>query len=273
MELEFNPHVELLSNFYIKLTDSNTKSNKKEINDSINTIKKQKIYNGTEIKMDWKYEKVKPDNFIIPNMENTLIREDLSKLNNYSFVHSILYTIDNLYYTSNITQKLKDCKDFIEVFRSKIYKGKLNKEESDVIKNIENNIYTDNTIQSIVNYLNIFHLIILSNESPKLFINKKMKKSEPSYKTASTLVVIYYDTLREVYSPLEYNLDSRDTFYITWKEPEFMEFLKKVLVYNHSTDIKKWTVAELRSWITFFELNIDISLDKKQIIEKIGSLV
>ncbi len=273
MELEINPHLELLNHFYIKVTGNNTKMNKNDIQESNNVLKKQKIYNGTEVKMDWKYSSMTNDTFIIPNLDSTLVREDLSKLNNYSFVHSILYTIDNLYYTSNVQQKLRDCKEFVEVFRSKIYKGKLNKEESDVIKNIENNIYTDSTIQSIVNYLNIFHLIILSNEEPKIYFNNKTKKNTSNYKSAGNIVIIYYDTLREVYSPLEYNLEKRDTFYISWKEPEFMEFLKKIHLYNHPTDLKKWAVAELRQWITFFDLNIDISLDKKQIIEKIGSLV
>ena len=273
MQLDINPHVELLSNFYIKVTNNNTKMNKKEILDSVNSIKKQKGSNGTEIEFDWKYESFSNDKFIIPSVDSSLVKEDLSKLNNYSFVHSILYIIDNLYYTSNIQQKLRDCKDFIELFRSKIYKGKLNKEESEIIKNIENNVYTDSTIQSIVNYLNIFHLIILSNEQPKVFINGKTKKNPSNYKSAGNVIIIYYDSLREIYSPLEYNLDKRETFYISWQEKEFIEFLKKVFTYNHPSDMKKWAVAELRDWITFFQLDIDISLDKKQIIEKIGSLV
>lgn len=273
MELEINPHTELLSNFYIKLTINNNKTNKKKTDISIAAIEKQKNSNGTEIKYDWHFPSIQSDIFVIPNVENALIIEDLSKLNNVSFVHSILYTIDILYYSSNVQQKLRDCRDFIEIFRGNMYKGKLSKDNSEVIKNIENNIYTDNTIQAIVNYLNIFHLIILSKDNPKIFINGKTKKVEPSYKSASCLVIIYYDTLREIYSPLEYNLDNRDTFYFTWKEKEFIEFLKKVHLFNHPSDIKKWVVADLRNWIKFFELDIDISLDKKQIVQKIGCLL
>lgn len=264
MDLKYNPHLSLLEHFYLKRT-LQTAEQKKAVIESNQTLKKQKGSSGTEINFSWNYGTIPNDLFSLPS-------NDFNKLNNYSFIHSILYMVDSLYYSSNIEQQLKDCKEFIEVFRTKFFKDKLSKDQSDIIKNVENNLYTENTIQAIINYLNSFHLIILSKNKPKLYINGSYKKNIPNYTSSSNLVIIYYDELREIYIPLEYKLDNRDTFYISWREPYFLEMLKKVLLYNQPVETKKWAVADLRNWITFFKLDIDISLDKKQIIEKIGTL-
>ncbi len=269
MELEYNPHQELVKNYYFKFNVLNN-SNSKNIQDSIKSIKKQNESSKTQIEFNWMFPSITNDKFIVPSIDDNLMKQDLNKLNNYSFIHSILYLIDNVYYASSVEQKLRDCREFLELFRSKIYKDKLNKELSDIIKNLENNVYIDNTIQAIVNYLDSFHLLILSNEAPKLFINGKTKKNNPQYNSAGTLVIIYYDHLREVYSPLEYNMKDESTLYISWKEKEFLQMLKKVHLYNHPKEIKKWAVADLREWIRFFNINIDIKLEKKEIIEKMG---
>jgi hypothetical protein len=263
MEFNKNTHLDLVGHFYVKphflATDMKT-----SISASTSASTKKQTPSGSIIDFNWKFGNIPNDKFNLPENEG--------KLDNYSFVNSILYTIDNLYYTSNVQQKMRDCKEFIEMVRSKIYKGKLTKEESDVVKNLENNEYTDSTIQSIVNYLDIFHLIIISNDGPKLFVNKRAKKNVPDYTSAGNLVVIYYDTTRERYSPLEYNLENRETFYISWKEKAFLELLKKFYLYGKPAETKNWAVADLRDWITFFKLPIDISLAKKDIVDKIGKM-
>ncbi len=258
MELTTNPHQDLVSRFYIKTAVHSTEQQKRA---DVPISKKESM-----ITYDWKYQGIAADTFVIAS----LLKEESQKLQNYSFVHSILSTIDHLYYSSSTQQKYNDCKDFVEYIRTKIYKSKLTKEESEIVKNLENNTFTDSTIQSIVNLLDSFHLLILSNESPKLFVNSKTKKNVPDYTSSSNLVILYYDNVKENYSPLEYNLENRDNFYINWREKEFLQMIKKVFLYNKPAETKNWAVADLRDWIHFFRLPINPKLSKKEIIEKIG---
>jgi hypothetical protein len=120
--------------------------------------------------------------------------------------------------------------------------------------------------------LNSFHLVILSSdqtEAPKLFTNgyNKGKKTFPNYKSSGALIMMYFDHNKEVYYPILYNLDKRENMYISWREDEFLGFIKSVLLWGKPIETKKWAVADLRDWITYFELNIDVSLDKKAILE------
>jgi hypothetical protein len=268
-----NYYLELLDNFYVKKGEIDSKLavlNKT----SNNKIAVKKISGGNSIEYSWNYSGQKKLTFTIPNNRDELTGQDLTRLNNNSFIHSILYTIDPDYYSSLIDQKRADCIEFIEILRKDFYiKEKLSKESTSILKNLENNIYTDSTIQHIVNFLNSFHLIILnsdSSEPPKLFLNgfTGKKGSENSYKSASGLVILYFDHNRELYYPTFYDPEEiRENMYILWNEPEFMEFIKSVKLWGKPTEIKKWAVADLREWITFFGLSIDTALDKKAILE------
>jgi hypothetical protein len=267
MELSSNFHSLLLDSFYLKPKTASFSSSSiislPQIQVETRVETRVNTNNEIEFNFNWKFEDTPNESFIIPQFER-------SKLNNYSFLHSILYSLDTLYYTSNTEQKIRDCVELQELIRSKLFsKSKINKENAEIIKNLENNIYTDNTIQYIVNYFDSFHLIIFEkNNNLKLFTNGSNKKDKLTYNSASSIVLIYFDTLKEIYSPLEYKLESRETFYLTWREPEFLQFLKNCYLYDKPKDSKKWPIAELREYIRFFCIDIDISLDKKSILEK-----
>jgi hypothetical protein len=267
-----NYYLELLDNFYVKKGEIDSKL--ASLNKSGNKIMVKKIASGDNVEYSWNYSGLKRLIFTIPSNCDELTGQDLSRLNNNSFIHSILYTIDPDYYSCLIDQKRADCIEFIEVLRKDFYvKEKLSKEATSILQNLENNIYSDSTIQHFVNYLNSFHLIILNSdisEKPKLFINgfTGKKGCENSYKSASSLVILYFDHNREVYYPAFYDPEGvRENMYILWNEPEFMEFIKNVNLWGKPSETKKWAVADLREWITFFGLPIDTSLDKKAILE------
>jgi hypothetical protein len=286
-----NYYLELLDNFYVK---------KAEVDSKLAAISKtgigktavKKNNDGTNIEYSWNYsgssDQVTPHNgilakklvFTIPSTCDELTGQDLSRLNNNSFIHSILYTIDPDYYSGLIDQKRADCTEFIEMLRKDFYiKEKLSKEATSILQNLENNTYNDSTIQHIINFLNSFHLIILNSdasEPPKLFINglTGKKGSDNNYKSASGLVILYFDHNREVYYPTFYDPENvRDNMYILWNEPEFLQFIKNVKLWGKPAETKKWAVSDLRDWITFFELSIDTSLDKKTILEKLPNLM
>jgi hypothetical protein len=268
MELASNYHSSLLSSFYLKPKVFHVSPLVKplEVNTFINPIIKTPCKmenNEITFDFDWKFIGTPNDSFIIPQFER-------GKLNNYSFLHSILYSLDTLYYTSNTQQKIRDCIELQEALRSKLFsKSKISKENAEIIKNLENNIYTDNTIQFIVNFFDSFHLIVLEKGNKvRLYSNGSNKKDKVTYKSASGIVLVYFDTLKEIYSPLEYNLESRETFYLTWREPQFLQFLKNCYLYDKPVNSKKWSIAELREYIRFFCIDIDITLDKKNILDK-----
>jgi hypothetical protein len=299
-----NYYLELIDNFYVKKAEVDTKlaaisktgnsdiSKKKSgagIEYSWNysgTIKCQSLRVGTEEPELAANPKglalhgTKRLLFTIPSTCDELTGQDLSRLNNNSFIHSILYTIDPDYYSGLIDQKRADCTEFIEILRKDFYiKEKLSKEDTSVLQNLENNTYNDSTIQHIVNFLNSFHLIILNSditEPPKLFICgfTGKKGCENSYKSASSLVILYFDHNREVYYPAFYDPeDVRENIYILWNEPEFLQFIKNVKLWGKPSETKKWAVADLREWITFFGLSIDTSLDKKAILDKLPNVL
>jgi hypothetical protein len=268
-----NYYLELLDNFYVKKAEVDSKLatiSKNGNNVSISNSKKV----GNTIEYSWNYGGLKKLLFTIPSVCDELTGQDLSRLNNNSFIHSILYTIDPDYYSSLIDQKRADCTEFIEILRKDFYiKEKLSKEATSVLQNLENNTYSDSTIQHIVNFLNSFHLIILNSdltEPPKIMINgfTGKKGCGNSYKSASAIVILYFDHNREVYYPAFYDPDGiRENMYILWNEPEFLAFIKNVKLWGKPAETKKWAVADLREWITFFSLPIDTALDKKAILE------
>lgn len=291
-----NTHLALIENFYIKnkiselvvKKEKKTKKSEKDLNKSdlsstdsskstdskidltslTKPIKKSKISEGTQIIFNWNYHSEDKedtiDTFIIPDIENDV------KLSNHSFIHSILYAIDTMYYASNTQQKLKDCKDIVEILRKNLYqKEKVSKEDTEIIRNLENNVYSKDTIQYIVNYFNSFHLLVIgSSDKPVLYPNGNTKKTKNTYKSAPSIILVYLDNVSDIYKPIEYNLDNRETFYVSWREKEFLELLKKVYLYNQPKETKKWLVADLRNWISFFCVDIDITMDKKSILEK-----
>ena len=275
-----NYYLELLDNFYVKKGDVDTKlaaiskpaSNCIGTNSNNSKSGVKKI--GTSIEYSWNYSGIKKLVFTIPSSCDELTGQDLSRLNNNSFIHSILYSIDPDYYSGLIEQKRADCIEFIEMLRKDFYiKEKLSKEATGILQNLENNTYTDNTIQYIVNYLNSFHLIVINSdviEPPKLFICglTGKKGNDNSYKSASALVILYFDHNREIYYPTFYDPDGvRENIYVLWNEPEFLQFIKNVKLWGKPSESKKWAVADIRDWITFFGLSIDTSLDKKAILE------
>ncbi len=278
-----NYYLELLDNFYVKKAEVDTKlaaiskNNNSTSGNSKTGIKKS----DTTIEYSWNYSGLKKLVFTIPPNCDELTGENLSRLNNNSFIHSVLYSIDPDYYSGLLEQKRADCVEFIEMMRKDFYiKEKLSKEATSILQNLENNTYTDSTIQHIVNFLDSFHLIILNSdvsEAPKLFTNISSKTSHKkvllnTYKSASSLVILYFDHNREVYYPAFYDPeDIRENMYISWNEPEFLQFIKNIKLWGKPSETKKWAVADLREWITFFGLPIDISLDKKAILEKLPS--
>ena len=273
--LTINPHLELLSNLYVKKNEVDIKlATVANTSNTSNTLGNKTTYKRTlnVLEYSWNRENSKTL-FNIPDNRDELTGEDMSILNNVSFIHSLLYLVDTTYYSSLTSQKRKDCLAFIETFRKDACsKQKITKELGDVLNNLDNNIYTDSTINHIVNYFNSFHLIVLSsdsNEMPKLFINGqyKGKKTPDTYKSASALVILYYDNIKEVYYPILYNLEKRDNLFISWREEEYLGFIKNVMLWGKPVQTKKWAVADLRDWISFYELPIDITLDKKAILE------
>jgi hypothetical protein len=269
-----NYYLDLLESFYVKRSEIDSKLATVSKSGHTKELVKKCGNNGTSIEYSWNYESTKKLLFTIPAAKDELTGEDLTRLNNNSFIHSILYAIDPDYYSCLTEQKRADCIEFIEMLRKDFYiKEKLSKEANSILQNLENNIYSDSTIQHIVNFLDSFHLIILNSdtsEGPKLFINgfTGKKGCKVDYKSASCLVILYFDHNREVYYPAFYDPTGvRENMYILWNEPEFMGFIKNVKLWGKPSESKKWAVADLREWITFFEIDIDVSLDKKAILE------
>jgi hypothetical protein len=268
--LTINPHLELLSNFYIKKNDVDIKLASNSSDTKNTTSFNKRVLN--ELFYSWNRGTSKTL-FNIPDNKDELTGEDMSILNNVSFIHSILYLVDTNYYASLTSQKRKDCLEFIEVFRKDICsKQKISKEISELLQNLDNHTYTDSCISHIVNYFDSFHLIVLSSdntEPPKLFINghSKGKKTPDTYKSASSLVILYFDNTKEVYYPVLYNIEKRDNLFISWREEEYLGFIKNTMLWGKPVQTNKWAVADLRAWISFFELSIDPALDKKAILE------
>lgn len=267
MALTENYFLSLLENFYIKKNEFDTKLSAQYSEKPKKAVTINRSTN--EIEYSWNFPDTKKFKFQIPSSIDELTGQDLSKLNNISFLHSLLYVVDPTYYSGLTEQKRADCLEFIEILRKDFYvKQKISKEASEILKNLENNVYTDLTIQHIINFFNSFHLIILSSDStqePKLFIANHSKKSPQNYKSAPAIVMMYFDHTREIYYPILYR---EDVLYVTSKDSDFIPFIKNVFLWGKQQLTKKWAIADVRDWITFFELPIDPSLSKNEILEK-----
>ena len=264
-----NYHLSLLQTFYLKKNDLDLKLSSQNSDKPKKAITINRVTN--EIEYSWNFADTKNFKFQIPSSIDELTGQDMSKLNNISFLHSLLYITDPTYYSGLTEQKRADCMEVIEILRKDFYiKQKISKEASEILKNLENNVYTDITIQHIINFFNSFHLIILSSDSsqaPKLFVPNQSKKSTKNYKSAPAIVMMYFDHNREIYHPILYK---DDCLYLTWTDSEFLPFIKNVFLWGKPSLTKKWAVAELRDWISFFELSIDSTLGKNEILEKMS---
>ena len=164
--LTINHHLELLGNLYVKKNDVDIKlasavSDTKKATNSTKRVLNELLYS-------WNRGTVKTL-FNIPDNLDELTGEDMSILNNVSFIHSLLYLVDTNYYASLTSQKRKDCLEFIETFRKDVCsKQKITKELGDVLQNLDNHTYTNSCISYIVNYFNSFHLIVLSSDSTEV---------------------------------------------------------------------------------------------------------
>jgi hypothetical protein len=269
MTLSENYHLSLLQNFYLKKNDLDIKLSSQNVDKPKKAITVNRITN--EIEYSWNFPDTKRFKFQIPSTIDELTGQDLSKLNNFSFLHSLLYVTDPTYYSGLTEQKREDCIEVIEILRKDFYiKQKISKEASEILKNLENNIYTDLTIQHIISFFNSFHLIILCSDctqSPKLFVPNQSKKSVKNYNSAPAIIMMYFDHNREIYYPILYK---EDCLYVTWRDSEFLPFIKNIFLWGKPTQTKKWAVADLRDWITFFQLPIDPELSKNEILEKMA---
>lgn len=252
-----NVHLQLFQHFYLKKNAADIDLAAKA------TVKAQTTISApltpTVIEYDWCYKGNKTI-FGIPPLVDELTQEDASTLHNVSFIHSLLTLLDQppCYTSFTIKHKRADCAALVEKIRNDITSRKVTKELSGVCHNLNSHIYTDATMQYIVNYFGTFHLIVLSNnvaQAPKLF--------SPGGVGADDLVLLFFDEQKEIYHPVLYDIDTRPQLKITRDESAFAHFLQATFLWNKPTEIKKWAVSDMRAYISFFNLPIDVKMDKK----------
>jgi hypothetical protein len=249
-----NLHLLLLRQFYVKRNGADVAlCAKAKLKASKPTVVASVGQQQHHIEYDWRYEGHKTVFDISLARKDELTGEDLSILDNVSFMHSILYLVDlSQHYAAGLTaHKRADCLEVIELVRRHLSKGKVGKEAARSIQNLADHVYADATMQSIVDYFGSFHLIVLSS-TPKLFV-----AGAAGAAGAGAVVVVYFDEQKELYYPLTC---------VNWTEKNFMAFLKGVYLWNKPADTKKWAVADLRAYILFFNMPIDTTLDKKAIL-------
>lgn len=200
--------------------------------------------------------------------------EDTTKLHNVSFVHSLLYVVNApLYFTGMTIHKRADCEQFIEKIRTDVCAKKMTKEIKGVAHNLQAHVYTDATVQYIVNFIGRYHVILLSNtvaQAPKLFAVTKEGVAKNYLAASDGLLFIYFDNHREIYYPVYYcQAHQEHQLHIAATAPDFVRFLTAAFCWGKPSEAKKWAVADLRAFITFFDLPIDITLDKKSIAEQV----
>ena len=256
---EDNIHLRLLRNFYVKRNEMDVamcakaklKASKKT------TVAVAATDAQVVFEYDWQYQGHKTTFGISLARKDELTGEDLSRLDNVSFMHSLLYLVDlSQHYAAGLTtHKRADCLELIELVRRHLSAArKIDKETAVIMQNLTDHVYADTTIQGIVRYFRSFHLIVLSNnvgEAPKLFA------AGPTYKAAGAVVLVYFDEQKEQYYPI---------LCVTWAEEDFLRFLKGVYLWNKPADVKKWAVSDMRAYILFFNMPIDTTLDKKAIV-------
>ena len=270
MEPEVNVHLQLLQRFYLKKNAMDIDLGAKATVKAKTTISAP--LTPTLIEYDWCYNGHKTT-FGIPPAIDELTQEDASVLNNVSFMHSLLTILDQPPCYTSFTAKHKraDCAALVEKIRHDLSGRKMTKELGGIAHNLNSHLYTDATMQYIVNYFGTFHLIVLSNnvaQAPKLF--SPAVPAQPAVPTQPAvpedLVLLFFDEQKEIYHPVLYDADTRPHLKITREEPAFKNFLQATFLWNKPAETKKWAVSDLRAYITFFNLPIDVKLDKKAIL-------
>lgn len=260
VETTNNIHLLLLRNFYVKRNETDVAlCAKAKLKASKTTMVAAVAAPGQlqqQIEYDWRFEGHTSVLNISLGRKDELTGEDLSRLDNVSFIHSILSLVDlsSQYYAGLVSHKRADCVELLELMRRHLSAGKVGKEAAKVMQNLMDHVYADATMQGIVDYFRSFHLIVLSNnvaEAPKLFA------AGPTYKAAGAVVMVYFDEQKELYYPV---------LCVKWSEEDFVRLLKAVYLWNKPADTKKWAVADLRAYILFFNMPIDATLDKKAIL-------
>lgn len=264
MEPEVNVHLQLLQRFYLKKNAMDIDLGAKATVKAKTTISAP--LTPTLIEYDWCYNGHKTT-FGIPPAIDELTQEDASVLNNVSFMHSLLTILDQPPCYTSFTAKHKraDCAALVEKIRHDLSGRKMTKELGGIAHNLNSHLYTDATMQYIVNYFGTFHLIVLSNnvaQAPKLF--SPAVPTQPA--VPEDLVLLFFDEQKEIYHPVLYDADTRPHLKITREEPAFKNFLQATFLWNKPAETKKWAVSDLRAYITFFNLPIDVKLDKKAIL-------
>jgi hypothetical protein len=250
-----NIHLLLLGDFYVKRTavdvalcaKAKLKASKKTMTVAVD---------AQQIEYDWRYQGHTTVFDVSLGRKDELTGEDVSRLDNVSFLHSILYLVDSTqHYAAGLTaHKRADCVELLELVRRHLSAGKMGKEAARITQNLTDHVYTGATMQSIVDYFHCFHLIVLSNnvaEAPKLYA------AGPTYQAAGAVVMVYFDEQKELYYPISC---------VQWHEENFMRFLKGVYLWNKPIDTKKWAVADMRAYILFFGMPIDTTMDKKALL-------
>lgn len=208
-------------------------------------------------------------------VSQTFTMESRNMIPNDSFIASILYAVDPTFYIADEKKQRRDVDGVIELIRGTILKhSKVTKEHADMLKQLEHHSYTDNVIQYIINWFGSFHCIVLNKQNtdvaPKLFLvgNTSGQKVIQKWTTASHLVVLLYDAVRESYQPIMPN-ENESTYWMSWRQPEFIQMIRRPLLWGKPAELKKWAVSDLRQWIQRFGLDIEVELDKKTILEKL----
>ncbi len=256
-----NVHLLLLRNFYVKRNETDValcaKAKLKASKTTMAAVAAAAAPGQQQLEYDWRFQGHKTVLNLSLGRKDELTGEDLSRLDNVSFIHSILSLVDvsSKYYAAGlVSHKRADCVELLELMRRHLSAGKVGKEVAKIMQNLMDHVYAEATMQSIVDYFRCFHLIVLSNnvaEAPKLFA------AGPTYKAAGAVVMVYFDEQKELYYPI---------LCVKWSEEDFVRFLKAVYLWNKPTDTKKWAVADLRAYILFFNMPIDATLDKKAIL-------
>jgi hypothetical protein len=270
MEPEVNVHLQLLQRFYLKKNAVDIDLGAKATVKAKTTISAP--LTPTLFEYDWCSHNGHKTTFGIPPAIDELTQEDASVLDNVSFIHSLLTILDQPPCYTSFTAKHKraDCAALVEKIRNHLLgRQKITKELSGVAHNLTSHRYTDTTMQYIVNYFNSFHLIVLSNnvaQAPKLF-SPAIEPAAESAAEPEALILLLFDEQKEIYHPVLYDADKRPQLKITRDESAFTLFLQAVFLWKKPAETKKWAVSDLRAYITFFKLPIDVKLDKKAILD------
>jgi hypothetical protein len=270
-----NIHLERLTNLYFKPTltppvSTISATNKQSIGSKSGSIQSMIQSPAPVSKMDTdKHTFQFTWSGMGKQIPQTFSFEERTMLPNDSFIASMMYAMDTMFYISDDKKQRKDVDGVIECIRGSILRhSKITKEQAEIVKQLEQHVYSDKVIQYIIDYFQCMHCVILSRNpetAPTLFLVQK-QRGVREWNTASQLLVLLYDEVRDSYRPIMPE-ENTETFWVSWRQSEFRKLIERPLLWNKPAELKKWPVAELREWIELFDLDIDIGLDKKKIVE------